>query len=187
MADRYPGYSFLKALLDLAYCWAHVRRDFLEERSKEKDRACADLWVARIGGLYSLNKARLALGCVPAPERPLPAPFVELDAARMKPCFCTRSIRANISPPISRPAPTTVRSHAGISNLGCRRIFPPKEPRPKKPAMSQAMSPDPLHEPTNRAIYHQLLQAHHYLAAGSTSGAQLRYLARSDGYRTESR
>jgi transposase len=84
MADRYPGYSFLKALLDLAYCWAHVRRDFLEERSEEKDRAWADLWVARIGGIYSLNKARLALGCVLAPERALPAPFVELDAARMK-------------------------------------------------------------------------------------------------------
>ena len=32
-----------------------------------------------------------------------------------------------------------------------------------------------------RAIYHQLLQAHHYLGAGSMAGAQLRYLARSGG------
>lgn len=32
---------------------------------------------------------------------------------------------------------------------------------------------------TERAIYHQLLQAHHYLGAGSMAGAQLRYLARS--------
>ena len=31
----------------------------------------------------------------------------------------------------------------------------------------------------DRAIYHQLLQAHHYLGAGSMAGAQLRYLARS--------
>jgi len=84
MADRYRGYGFLKVLLDLAYCWAHVRRDFLEERSKEKDRAWADLWVARIGEIYSLNKARLALGCVLNPKRALPAPFVELDAGRMK-------------------------------------------------------------------------------------------------------
>jgi transposase len=84
MADRYPGYSFLKAVLDLAYCWAHVRRDFLEERSEEKDRAWTDLWVARIGEIYTLNKARLALGCALAPKRALPAPFVELDAARMK-------------------------------------------------------------------------------------------------------
>ena len=30
-----------------------------------------------------------------------------------------------------------------------------------------------------RALYHQLMQAHHYLGAGSMAGAQLRYLARS--------
>jgi transposase len=84
MADRYPGYAFLKAMLDLAYCWAHVRRDFLEQRREEKDRAWADLWVSRIGEIYSLNKARLALGCVQNPTRALPAPFVELDAERMK-------------------------------------------------------------------------------------------------------
>jgi hypothetical protein len=33
----------------------------------------------------------------------------------------------------------------------------------------------------DRAIYHQLLQAHHYLGAGSMAGAQLRYLARIGG------
>lgn len=84
MADRYPGYGFLKVLLDLAYCWAHVRRDFLEARSEEKDRAWAELWVSRIGELYSLNKVRLELGCVRDPRRALPAPFVEFDAGRMK-------------------------------------------------------------------------------------------------------
>jgi len=84
MADRYCGYAFLKSLLALSYCWAHVRRDFLEERSEEKDRAWAEAWMARIGELYSLNKARLAHGCVLNPTRALPAPFVELDAGRMK-------------------------------------------------------------------------------------------------------
>ena len=84
MADRYCSYAFLKSLLDLAYCWAHVRRDFLEERSEEKDRAWADLWVSRISEIYSLNKTRLALGHVLEPKPVLPAPFVELDAGRMK-------------------------------------------------------------------------------------------------------
>ena len=74
MAGRYPGYSFLKFLLDLAYCWAHVRRDFLEERSEEKDRARADLWVARIGEIYTLNKARLALGCALRSHPPIASP-----------------------------------------------------------------------------------------------------------------
>jgi transposase len=84
MVDRYPGYAFLKDLLALAYCWVHVRRDFLEARSEEKDRQWADAWVRGIGELHALNKARLALGCAPNPPRELPAPFVELDGKRMK-------------------------------------------------------------------------------------------------------
>ena len=39
--------------------------------------------MARIGGLYALNKARLALACKPDAPRQLPAPFVELDPERM--------------------------------------------------------------------------------------------------------
>ncbi len=84
MADRYCGYSFLQSLLDLAYCWAHVRRDFLEARSDEKDREWADQWVTRIGEIYHLHKERLVHGRVIEPERELPAPFVQLDAARMQ-------------------------------------------------------------------------------------------------------
>jgi len=84
MVDRYPGYAFLKDLLDLAYCWVHVRRDFLEARRDAKDLEWADAWVKLIGRLYTLNKERLALGCAQNPARELPAPFVELDAERMK-------------------------------------------------------------------------------------------------------
>jgi hypothetical protein len=40
---------------------------------------------------------------------------------------------------------------------------------------------DVVQTQTDRALYHQLLQAHHYLGAGSMAGAQLRYLARSGG------
>ncbi len=84
MVDRYKAYWFLKSLLALAYCWAHVRRDFIEARRVDKDCQWADQWVARIGGLYALNKARLALACKQDSPRPLPAPFVELDPARME-------------------------------------------------------------------------------------------------------
>lgn len=38
---------------------------------------------------------------------------------------------------------------------------------------------DVVQSKADRAIYHQLLQRHHYLGAGSMAGAQLRYLARS--------
>ena len=84
MVDRYKAYEFLKDLLALAYCWAHVRRDFLEARSEAKDRQWADAWVERIGALFRLNKERVALGCEQAGKRQLPAPFVQLDARRMK-------------------------------------------------------------------------------------------------------
>ena len=32
VVDRYKAYAFLKELLQLAYCWAHMRRDFLQLR-----------------------------------------------------------------------------------------------------------------------------------------------------------
>jgi transposase len=83
MVDRYKAYEFLQDLLLLAYCWAHVRRDFLEARRDVKDREWADAWVEQIGQLYCLNKARLELACALTPTRELPAPFVELDPERM--------------------------------------------------------------------------------------------------------
>jgi transposase len=84
MVDRYKAYEFLKCLLALAYCWAHVRRDFLDASRDAKDCQWAEDWMARIGGIYALNKARLALACKPDAPRQLPAPFVELDPERMQ-------------------------------------------------------------------------------------------------------
>jgi transposase len=84
MVDRYKAYEFLKIMLALAYCWAHVRRDFLEASRDDKDCQWAEDWMARIGELYALNKARLALACKLDAPRQLPAPFVELDPERMQ-------------------------------------------------------------------------------------------------------
>ena len=63
VCDRYSAYkSFAQSVdeLILAYCWAHVRRDFLRAA-----RSWPDLeewmwsWVHDIGTLYQLNGARL--------------------------------------------------------------------------------------------------------------------------------
>jgi transposase len=63
VCDRYSAYKKLIktcVMLQLAFCWAHVRRDFLE-----LGRSCPELdlwcqaWVERIGTLYHLNKLRL--------------------------------------------------------------------------------------------------------------------------------
>ena len=64
VCDRYSGYKRLarenKVVL-LAFCWAHVRRDFLDEARSWPDLQGWMLsWVEMIGELYSLNAQRLA-------------------------------------------------------------------------------------------------------------------------------
>jgi transposase len=84
VVDRFKAYAFLKELLQLAYCWAHVRRDFLHLRlGGPEEEAWADGWIERIASLYELNHQRLTLARSPDGSEALPAPFVELDPARM--------------------------------------------------------------------------------------------------------
>jgi transposase len=64
VVDRYKAYQAVdkvkSGLIVLAFCWAHVRRDFLTlARSWPDQEAWALGWVERIGGLYRLNEARL--------------------------------------------------------------------------------------------------------------------------------
>ena len=62
--DRYSAYKVLlnSSLILLAYCWAHVRRDFLAVAKDRPDHEPWALdWVDKIGELYDLNKKRLKL------------------------------------------------------------------------------------------------------------------------------
>ena len=64
VVDRYKAYQAVdkvkSGLIILAFCWAHVRRDFLAlARSWPDQEAWALGWVERIGELYQLNDARL--------------------------------------------------------------------------------------------------------------------------------
>lgn len=84
MVDRFASYKFLAVALELAFCWAHVRRDFLMFRpgTDADGQAWADGWIERIGQLYQLNDQRIDQGRdLAAPV--LPAPFVRMAAARM--------------------------------------------------------------------------------------------------------
>jgi len=62
ICDRYSAYKSLANLLPfitLAFCWAHVRRDFLDAAKKYPDlEKWALLWVAKIGDLYHTNNQR---------------------------------------------------------------------------------------------------------------------------------
>ena len=64
VVDRYKAYQAIDKVqsgqIVLAFCWAHVRRDFLTlARSWPDQEAWALDWVEQIGTLYRLNDARL--------------------------------------------------------------------------------------------------------------------------------
>ncbi len=63
--DRYSAYKVLlkDGRIVLAFCWAHVRRDFLAVAKDwgDEHEGWAFEWVERIGELYMLNKRRLAV------------------------------------------------------------------------------------------------------------------------------
>lgn len=62
VCDRYSAYKSMAKQLDfiiLAFCWAHVRRDFLDAGRKYPDLEEWVLsWVEKIGELYHINNLR---------------------------------------------------------------------------------------------------------------------------------
>jgi transposase len=79
VVDRYKAYQAIDKVqsgqIVLAFCWAHVRRDFLAvARSWPDQESWALDWVAQIGQLYQLNDARLEV-------RDDPAAFAPADGA----------------------------------------------------------------------------------------------------------
>jgi transposase len=76
--DRYSGYKAMaqvkSGLMVLAFCWAHVRRDFLGVgKSWSELTPWALSWLRRIRQLYQINRERLC-------HRPGSAKFQEQDA-----------------------------------------------------------------------------------------------------------
>ena len=59
-ADRYSAYKALLDMIRIAFCWSHIRRDFLRVwNSHRKLRSWADEWVTRINDLFHQNARRL--------------------------------------------------------------------------------------------------------------------------------
>jgi transposase len=81
VCDRYSAYTCLAKAHDgliLAYCWAHVRRDFLEAaRSWPKLESWMFVWVDDIRELYRLHTARLQEWDETLPLHQQPSAFVE--------------------------------------------------------------------------------------------------------------
>jgi transposase len=78
VVDRYKAYQVIDQVkqgrIVLAFCWAHVRRDFLSvARTWPQQESWAWAWLERIGELYRLNEARCAV-------REDPVAFAAADA-----------------------------------------------------------------------------------------------------------
>src|SRR3989442_6292481 len=81
VCDRYSAYKCLAKACDdllLAFCWAHVRRDFLKAaRSWPELESWMFAWVDDIRELYRLNAARLEVWEETLPLDQQPAAFAE--------------------------------------------------------------------------------------------------------------
>jgi transposase len=59
--DRYAAYKALGEKIRLAFCWSHIRRDFVRIREGyDKFQGWAEGWIERINGLFQQNRQRLA-------------------------------------------------------------------------------------------------------------------------------
>jgi len=88
----------------LAFCWAHVRRDFLDAaRSYATDEAWMFQWVAAIGELYHLNQQRLDHW---NKARPLSRQLVLFNAAHQALLAAIDTFRRRITAALDTEAPT---------------------------------------------------------------------------------
>ncbi len=61
-ADRYSAYKALGLKILIAFCWSHVRRDFVRIRDGYRTlRRWGEAWVTRINELFAFNDQRLAV------------------------------------------------------------------------------------------------------------------------------
>ncbi|MDR3557948.1 MAG: IS66 family transposase [Candidatus Pacebacteria bacterium] len=62
MTDRYSAYKGLGEAIRKAWCWVHVRRDFLKiAQGVPTQKGWADAWLKRIAWLFVLNHERFQL------------------------------------------------------------------------------------------------------------------------------
>ena len=112
VVDRYKAYQAIAQVkggqIVLAFCWAHVRRDFVTvARTWPDQQGWALGWIDRIGTVYELNDARQAV-------LEKPAPFAAADA-RLREAVTALAARAEaeLTDPQLHPARRKVLESLG--------------------------------------------------------------------------
>jgi transposase len=103
--DRYSAYkAWVKGVVAmvLAFCWTHVRRDFLKAATEwpTLEPWCA-AWISRIGGVYHANNARLEGG----PKEPVQAAIADVLSVR------TQELARHDLHPAQRKVLTSLEEH----------------------------------------------------------------------------
>ena len=109
-ADRFSAYKALGAQLRIAFCWSHIRRDFVRIRDGyEKLHGWAEAWVDQINALFGKNQQRLAVRnqaeAFARTDQELRAAVVTMAEAR------ERELAAPTLPAVSRKALESLRTH----------------------------------------------------------------------------
>jgi transposase len=114
MVDRYSAYKAMswvkQGLIVLAFCWAHVRRDFIRVgKGWPQSKTWALEWLQRIRALYRLNRRRLAAANGSAAFREADG-CLRQAVAEMKAQMETELARADLATPC-RKALESLREH----------------------------------------------------------------------------
>lgn len=165
VCDRYTAYKCLAKSQDcilLAFCWAHVRRDFLDAaRSWPEWAAWMFDWVDAIRELYRLNAARLEVWNAeqPLPDQPLEFRERQSDLVNKLTQMQTRweaQLQDKRLPHVKRKVLTRLKNHwAGL------RVF---VDHPAVPLDNNA---------AERALRNPVIGRKNYYGSGSVWSAQL--------------
>lgn len=110
-ADRFSSYkALLSKYLVIAYCWGHVRRDYVRiHDTRKKLRPWAKEWIERIGQLFKLNNKRLEV--LKEPDKFLAADLTLRDALDFMKQDYENELKAEDLHPIKRKALKSLREH----------------------------------------------------------------------------
>jgi transposase len=124
LVDRYSGYKAMaqvkEGTLVLAFCWAHVRRDFVRVgKGWPELKPWALQWLQRIRELYRLNRQRLQQASDPAADAALRSAVAIIQER-----FTTELTDAALRPP-QRKVMTSLREHwSGLTRFVADRRIP---------------------------------------------------------------
>lgn len=116
VTDRYSAYKALSGGIRKAYCWAHVRRDFIKVRDGyPKQRAWAEEWLQLINKLFAANAKRTDMVLSDAVIADEELHFIDYNVKFLTDSIAARTVKELKSKPseAQRKVLTSLQKHWG--------------------------------------------------------------------------